>query len=206
MEAGDAGGVGGGDGEDELVGGDDGGGRREQAGLVEGVEVVGVGGDDEVGAGAGFDLEAEDLGAGEVGDDLDVGVGALEGVGGFGEGFAEGGGGEDVEFAGGGGVAGGEEEEREERLEGRGCARKSFFQKTLEARRGLFGPRIGVGVRRADGGAGGGGRPLRQRFQAEAAPDEADCRGQGHPELRLRRQRVDCTLYVNDGQGGDRKR
>ena len=32
-----------------------------------GVEVVGVGGDDEVGAGAGFDLEAEDLGAGEIG-------------------------------------------------------------------------------------------------------------------------------------------
>ena len=100
LEARDAGGVGGGDGQDEVVGGDDGGGRGEQAGLVEGVEVVGVGGDEEIGAGAGFDLEAEDLGAGEVGDDLDVGVGALEGVGGFGEGFAEGGGGEDVEFRG----------------------------------------------------------------------------------------------------------
>ncbi len=95
--------------------------------MLEGVEVVGVGGDDEVGAGAGFDLEAEDLRTGEVGNDLHVGVGALEGVGGFGESFAEGGGGEDVEVMGGSGVAGGEEEECEEGLGGEVCARKSFF-------------------------------------------------------------------------------
>ena len=113
---------------------------------MEGVEVVGVGGNEEVGAGAGFDLEAEDLGAGEVGDDLDIGVGVLEGVGGFGEGFAEGGGGEDVEVLGGGGGAGGEEEECEEGFGGVACARKSFFQKTLEARRGVSGRQIGVSV------------------------------------------------------------
>ena len=157
VEAGDAGGVGGGDGEDEVVGGDGGGGRHEEAGLLEGVEVVGVGGDDEVGAGAGFDLEAEDLGSGEVGYDLGIGVGALEGVGGLGEGFAEGGGGEDVEVVGGGGGAGGEEEECEECREGWGCARKSFFQKTLEARRGALGRRIGVAVRGAVGVTGDGG-------------------------------------------------
>ena len=131
VEASDLGKVGGGDGEDELVGGDDGGGCEEEVGAVEGVEVVGVGGDDEVGAGAGFDLEAQDLGAGDVGDDLDVGGDLLEGVGGLGEGFAEGGGGEDVELVGGGRVASGEESgEEDEREDGGmgGLARnKSFF-------------------------------------------------------------------------------
>ncbi len=123
LEAGDGGGVGSGDGEDEVVSGDDDGGCEEEVGAVEGVEVVGVGGDDEVGAGAGFDLETEELGAGDVGNDPGVGVGAVEGVGGLGEGWAEGGGGEDVEVVGGSGGAGGEQEEGEER----GCARKSFF-------------------------------------------------------------------------------
>ncbi len=95
--------------------------------MLEGLEVVGVGGDDEVGAGAGFDLEAEDLRAGDVGDDSDAGGGALKGVASFAEGFAEGSGGEDVEVMGGDGVAGGEEEECEEGLGGEVCARKSFF-------------------------------------------------------------------------------
>ena len=149
--------------------------------MLEGVEVVGVGGDDEIGAGAGFDLEAEDLGAGEVGDDLDVGVGALEGVGGFGEGLAEGGGGEDVEFAGGGGVAGGEEEQGEECLEGRGCARKSFFQKTLEAARGAF--LAGLGCARG---------VLEQRALAEG--------GTRHPKSGLRRRWGYCTLGVDGSQ------
>ena len=40
--------------------------------------MVGVGGEEEVGAGAGFDLEAEDLGAGEVADDPDFRVRLLE--------------------------------------------------------------------------------------------------------------------------------
>ena len=88
--------------------------------------------------GTGFDLEAEDLGAGEVAGDLDVGIGVLERVGGVGEGLAEGGGGEDVEVLGGGGVAGGEEEGCQEGLGEVACARKSFFQKTLEARRGAL--------------------------------------------------------------------
>ena len=108
--------------------------------------------------GAGFDLEAEDLGAGDVADDVDVGVGAVEGVGGFGEGLAEGGGGEDVEFVGGGGVAGGEEGGEQEGCGGEVCARKSFFQKTLEVRRGALAERVGVVAQGAVGLAGGGWR------------------------------------------------
>ena len=76
---------------------------------LQGVQVVGVGGDEEVGAGAGFDLEAEDLGAGEVADDPDAWVSLFEIAGGFGDGLAEGGGGEDVKFLGGGGFTGGED-------------------------------------------------------------------------------------------------
>ena len=63
--------------------------------------MVGVGGEEEVAASAGFDLETEDLGAGEVANDPDVGIGVLEGVGGFGDGLAEGGGGEDMKVLGG---------------------------------------------------------------------------------------------------------
>ena len=158
LDAGYAGGVADGYGQHEGVGSDDGRVCLEEAGALEGVEVVGVGGDDEVGAGAGFDLEAEDLGAGEVGDDLDSWVVGLEGVGGFGEGFAEGGGSEDVEVLGGGGVAGGEEKGCQEGLGGVGCARKSFFQKTLEVRRGALAERVGVVGQRAVGLAGGGWR------------------------------------------------
>ena len=232
---------------------------------MEGVEVAGVGGDDEVGAGAGFDLEAEELGAGEVGDDPDVGGGALEGVGGLGEGFAEGGSGEDVKVMGGGGVTGGEEEECEEGLGGEVCARKSFSQKTLEVRGRAFGAGLGLhigmatrqsnavvkrglrggcsaggracarrrlmnveggGARRRGGSVGdtrarpsvgsrasgcspwisgrhrdglarGGGRTFPQKDPAEPAKDEADCSGQRHPQLRLRRQQEHCTLYVH---------
>ena len=121
---------------------------------MQGVQVVGVGGDEEVGAGAGFDLEAENLGAGKVADDPDFKVRVLESVGGFGDGLAEGGGGEDVKFLGGCGFTGGEDGGEQQECQkfrngpvrqgcgcgeqgcgmgglgggmGRVCARKSFF-------------------------------------------------------------------------------
>ena len=140
-----AGGVGGGDGEDEVVGGDGGGGRRGEDrrcwrawrwwGLAEMTRSARA--PDSI-------WRRRTWEPAKLGTTRTLGLGVLEGVGGLDEGFAEGGGGEDVEVVGGGGGAGGEEEE----CEGWGCARKSFFQKTLEARRGAFGRRIG--------GAGGG--------------------------------------------------
>ena len=146
---------------------------------MQGVQVVGVGGDEEVGAGAGFDLEAENLGAGEVADDPNAWVSLFEIAGGFGEGLAEGGGGEDVEVLGGDGVAGGEEKECDECLEGQGCARKSFFQKTLRFSRGVV--RRCLGCRRGRSGyspriASGAGSSrewrmgLRDAFEGRSVP------------------------------------
>ena len=123
--------VAGGDGKDQLVGGDNRLRRSEEAAAVQGVQVIVVCGDEQIGLSAGLDLETEDLRPREVADDPDVRIGALEGVGGIAHGLTQGRGGKNVKFPGWRGIAGAEENnEQERRQEGMdeivraGCRRR----------------------------------------------------------------------------------